>query len=124
MDRAQLGAHEADIGSFLCCSRDSLPEQSTRYDTDCPCFMTTSLNQLNFIQHVVSAACRTCRKNGHFKRGKPWLQNIFFQCRVMVDHLASLAQTDNFTAHFKPRFAVGIFFYVYVSFFNGSNSSN
>ena len=33
-DRMQAGAHEADIGSFLYCSRNSLQEQCTPCDTE------------------------------------------------------------------------------------------
>ena len=48
----------SEIGSFLCCSGDSLQEQWTRYDTEnwghfCPCFMTHDFKPVEFMQHVV-----------------------------------------------------------------------
>ena len=33
-DSTQAGAYEANIGSFLCCSGDSVPEQCTRCDIE------------------------------------------------------------------------------------------
>ena len=77
-DSRQAGTHEADIGSFLCCSGDSLQEQCTRAvhtgDHFVPASSRTNSNQPNFMnmfrkQIKLWPRNRTFCKNGHATRG-------------------------------------------------------